>query len=164
MSLLSLKREVRRAPRSGCMWARVPSTHCKPHSQSQRIAIPQSTKHRYQLIDRSIDRDLHSSVRCPIGCPASSCCNGRLVQWPARRWSSAAIAMADSPSRLVGRATRASSADKKAGRLPVWLYLPNLIGYARLLLSVYGLSMVAGTVRRRGALSYICAIDGSGEK
>jgi hypothetical protein len=59
--------------------------------------------------------------------------------------------MADSPSRLLPRRASSSAQPQAPGRrLPVWLYLPNLLGYLRIALSVYGLSIVAGTVRRRG--------------
>lgn len=53
--------------------------------------------------------------------------------------------MADSPQRL----RPSSSGTDAALRLPVLLYIPNLIGYARLLLSFYGLSIVAHTVARQ---------------
>ena len=53
--------------------------------------------------------------------------------------------MADSPQRL----RPPSSGTDGALRLPVLLYIPNLICYARLLLSFYGLSIVANTVARK---------------
>ena len=68
--------------------------------------------------------------------------------------------MADgSPQRLWPTSTASSSSsggthpddDNAPLRLPVLLYVPNLIGYARLLLSLYGLSIVAHTVQQEDA-------------
>ncbi len=53
--------------------------------------------------------------------------------------------MADSPQRL-RQPSAASASGHGAPRMPVLLYIPNLIGYARILLSLYGLVIVAHTV------------------